>query len=47
MDTELTREIKALLAYANEATGANDTRLGDAVKRLADAYKQSNNNQKK
>lgn len=30
--------IKALLEYANSVTGMNDTRLGDAVKHLADGY---------
>lgn len=30
--------IKALLEYANSVTGEEDTRLGDAIKHLADGY---------
>lgn len=35
----LTSQIEALITFANETTGKGDTRLGDAVKRLADGYK--------
>lgn len=35
----LTNQIKALIDFANETTGKADTRLGDAVKSLADGYK--------
>lgn len=31
-------EAEALLAYANDVTGASDSRLGDAVRTLADGY---------
>ena len=36
--TTLTSKIEALIAYANETTGKSDTKLGDAVKSLADGY---------
>lgn len=36
--TEIKSETNALLGFANETTGEEDTRLGDAVKRLADGY---------
>lgn len=35
----LTSQIEALITYANETTGNEDVRLGDAVKSLADGYK--------
>ena len=35
----LTSQIASLIAYANETTGKADTKLGDAVKSLADGYK--------
>lgn len=34
----LSSKIQALINYANETTGAGDTRLGDAVKTLCDGY---------
>lgn len=34
----LTSQIESLIAYANETTGKADTKLGDAVKSLADGY---------
>ncbi len=36
----LAAEQDALIAYANGVTGAGDTRLGDAIKTLADGYGQ-------
>lgn len=41
MSTPLTDSINALTAYANEATGASDTTLSDAVGRLCEGYGQS------
>lgn len=40
----MTDKVKALLAYANEVTGADDKTLGDAIKRLAEGYKKHNSN---
>lgn len=36
--TTIESETTALLSYANGVTGSSDTRLGDAVKTLADGY---------
>jgi len=36
---ELLNNLKALLAYINESTGAKFTRLGDAIKHLVEEYK--------
>lgn len=36
--TQIKDEDNALLSYANERTGSNDTKLGDAVKTLADGF---------
>lgn len=38
MATPLSDEIRALIAYANETTGAGDTLLGDAVRTLCEGY---------
>lgn len=38
MATPLYDQMSALLAYANEVTGASDTKLGDAVYSLAEGY---------
>lgn len=35
---EIGAEVDALLAFANETTGAGDTRLGDALRTLAEGY---------
>lgn len=40
MATPLSDEIRALIAYANETTEADDTKLGDCVKTLCDGYGQ-------
>lgn len=34
----ISSRLASLLAYANEATGAEDTRIGDAIKTLCDGY---------
>lgn len=37
--SKIVQELKALLAFCNEVTGANDSRIGEAIKRLADGFK--------
>lgn len=43
MATPLSDEIRALIAYANETTEADDTKLGDCVKTLVDGYNGGSN----